>query len=176
MMQRAMARFGGVALPSGGIVTLALKAAVASGPARRFVVGDPAIQRIDVLAGAALDQVATVEHMAHRADVVLSPECLWTLGESALVVEWYAGPTGRMHYPVIGGLTAPVEARPWPPLAPGALREEQLRPWLPPAVYARLQAGQGELLPELRPAVALFLRFDGIAYEDDQAAEGKLDH
>ena len=35
MMQRAMARFGGVALPSGGIVTLALKAAIASGTARR---------------------------------------------------------------------------------------------------------------------------------------------
>src|SRR3954465_3183244 len=31
MMQRAMARFGGVTLPSSGIVTLALKAAIASG-------------------------------------------------------------------------------------------------------------------------------------------------
>src|SRR5262249_18348787 len=32
IMHRAMAQFGGVALPSGGIVTLALKAAIASGP------------------------------------------------------------------------------------------------------------------------------------------------
>ena len=50
-----------------------------------------------------------------------------------------------------------------------------VRPWLLPEVYARIQSGQGELLPELRPAVALFLRFDGIAYEDDQLAEDKLD-
>ena len=75
MMQRAMARFGGVALPSEGIVTLALKAAIASGTARRLVVGDPAIQRIDVLAGAALDRVAAIEHLGHRADVMLSPDC-----------------------------------------------------------------------------------------------------
>ncbi len=173
-MQRAMARFGGVALPSGGIVTLALKAAIASGTVRRLVVGDPAIQRIDVLAGAALDRVAAVEHLAHRADVMLSPDCVRALGESALIVEWRADAEG-MHHPVIGGLMEPVATAPWPRLAPGVPRADQLRPWLLPAVYARIQSGQGELLPELRPAVALFLRFDGIAYEDDQLAEDKLD-
>nr|MDQ2995911.1 AAA family ATPase [Chloroflexota bacterium] len=174
MMQRAMARFGGVALPSGGIVTLALKAAIASGTARRLVVGDPAIQRIDVLAGAALDRVAAVEHLAHRADVMLSPECVRGLGESALIVEWRADAEG-VHFPVIGGLMEPVSTAPWPSLAPGTPRAEQLRPWLLPDVYARIQSGQGELLPELRPAVALFLRFSGIAYEDDPLAEDKLD-
>jgi adenylate cyclase len=174
MMQRAMARFGGVALPSGGIVTLALKVAIASGTARRLVVGDPAIQRIDVLAGAALDRVAAVEHLAHRADVMLSPDCVRALGESALIVEWRADAEG-MHFPVIGGLMEPVAAAPWPQLAPGVPRADQLRPWLLPAVYARIQSGQGEPLPELRPAVALFIRFDGIAYEDDQLAEDKLD-
>src|SRR6266508_5851384 len=40
----AMAQFGAVRLPSGGTVTLAMKIAVASGTARRFVVGDPAVQ------------------------------------------------------------------------------------------------------------------------------------
>ena len=143
MMQRAMARFGGVSLPSGGLVTLALKAAVASGPARRFVVGDPTIQRIDVLAGAALDRVATVERLAHRADVVLSPESAPALGESALIVEWRADDAGGAHYPVVGGLMAPVATAPWPALAPEALGEEQLRPWLLAAVYTRLRAGQG---------------------------------
>src|SRR6185436_16405792 len=174
MMQRAMARFGGVALPSGGIVTLALKAAIASGTVRRLVVGDPAIQRIDVLAGAALDRVAAVEHLAHRADVMLGPDCVRALGESALIVEWRSDVEG-MHFPVIGGLMEPVDTALWPPLAPGVLRADQLRPWLLPPVYDRIQSGQGELLPELRPAIALFLRFDGIAYEDDPLAEDKLD-
>jgi predicted ATPase/class 3 adenylate cyclase len=174
MMQRAMARFGGVALPSGGVVTLALKAAIASGTARRMVVGDPAIQRIDVLAGAALDRVAVVEHLAHRADVMLSPECARALGESALIVEWRADAAG-VHFPVIGGLMEPVASAPWPPRAPGIPRADQLRPWLLPAVYDRIRSDQGELVPELRPAVALFLRFGGIAYEDDPLAEDKLD-
>ncbi len=174
MMQRSMARFRGVALPSGGIVTLALKASIASGTVRRLVVGDPAIQRIDVLAGAALDRVAAVAHLAQCADVMLSPDCVGALGESALIVEWRTDAQG-MHFPVIGGLMEPVATAPWPPLTPGIPRADQLRPWLLPAIYARIQSGQGELLPELRPAVALFIRFDGIAYEDDPLAEDKLD-
>jgi predicted ATPase/class 3 adenylate cyclase len=47
---------------------------------------------------------------------------------------------------------------------------ETLRCWLMPAIYARLQAGLGEFLTELRPAVALFLRFQGIDYALDGAA------
>jgi class 3 adenylate cyclase/tetratricopeptide (TPR) repeat protein len=139
-----------------------------------LVVGDPAIQRIDLMAGAALDRVAAVEHLAHRADVMLSPECVRGLGESALIVEWRTDTEG-LHFPVIGGLMEPVSTAPWPALDARMPRAEQLRPWLLPDVYARIQSGQGELLPELRHAVALFLRFDGIAYEDDPLAEDKLD-
>ncbi|MGP1675335.1 MAG: hypothetical protein ACTS8Z_08990, partial [Candidatus Limnocylindrales bacterium] len=48
-MQAAMAREGRIRTPAGTEVQLALKVAVAVGPARRFVVGDPDIQLIDVL-------------------------------------------------------------------------------------------------------------------------------
>src|SRR5262245_46141558 len=37
------------------------------------------------------------------------------------------------------------------------LSSAHLRPWLLPAVYERHQAGLGDFLAELRPAVALFL-------------------
>ncbi len=47
-----MARVGLVTTPGGATVQLALKVAIAVGAARRFVVGDPEIQLIDVLAGA----------------------------------------------------------------------------------------------------------------------------
>jgi adenylate cyclase len=174
----AMAQFGAVRLPSGGTVTLAMKIAVASGTARRFVVGDPAIQHIDVLAGAALERVAIAGHLAGRAEVLLSPEVGAALGESALIVEWRAGrrESGEPAlYPVIGGLMTSVAPTPWPLLAPDALDEEQIRPWLLPAVYARLRAGQDDLLTELRPAVALFLRFSGIDYDADEDAGAKLD-
>jgi adenylate cyclase len=55
------------------------------------------------------------------------------------------------------------------------LSSEQLRPWLLPAVYERHQAGMGEFLTELRPVVALFLRFGGIDYDTDLDAGSKLD-
>ena len=46
------------------------------------------------------------------------------------------------------------------------LQSTMFRAWLPPAVYERLRDGLGEFLTELRPAVALFLRFDGLDYRD----------
>ena len=52
--------------PSGARVTLAIKVAVAAGPVRRFVVGDPQIQLIDVLAGATLERLAAAEHHAEK--------------------------------------------------------------------------------------------------------------
>src|SRR5689334_23762092 len=55
------------------------------------------------------------------------------------------------------------------------LQSEMVRPWLLPAVYDRHQAGLGDFLAELRPAVALFLRFTGIDYDGDVDAPARLD-
>src|SRR5690606_30650666 len=55
------------------------------------------------------------------------------------------------------------------------LDPERLRPWLLPPVYARLEAGQGQFLADLRPAVALFNAFGGIDYDGDPEAGQKLD-
>jgi adenylate cyclase len=49
-MQQVMEQFAEVQSPSGTTVSLAIKVAVASGPVRRFLVGVPEIQVIDVLA------------------------------------------------------------------------------------------------------------------------------
>jgi len=46
---------------------LALKVCIASGDARRFVVGDEEIQRIDALAGATVARRPTDEHLATNA-------------------------------------------------------------------------------------------------------------
>jgi class 3 adenylate cyclase len=54
------------------------------------------------------------------------------------------------------------------------LSDAATRPWLIPAVHARLRAGLGEFLTELRPAVACFVKFDGIDYDGDEAAGQKL--
>ena len=63
-MQGTMARLDEVITPAGTRVQLALKVAVAVGAARRFVVGDPDVQLIDVLAGRLIRRAG--RHRAHR--------------------------------------------------------------------------------------------------------------
>ena len=75
-MQDAMARDGTIHTPGGTTVQLALKVAVAVGAARRFVVGDPDIQLIDVLAGTLIDDLAEAEHYAEKGEVVLDPSAI----------------------------------------------------------------------------------------------------
>ena len=56
-----------------------------------------------------------------------------------------------------------------------SLTEAQTRPWLLPPVYERLKAGRGRFLAELRTAIALFISFKGLDYDQDDAAGDKLD-
>ncbi|MDT4937998.1 MAG: hypothetical protein QOG80_1669, partial [Pseudonocardiales bacterium] len=63
-MQQVIDRVGLRTTPSGREFRLELKVAVAAGTARRFVVGDPDVQLIDVLAGAVIDRLAAAEQLA----------------------------------------------------------------------------------------------------------------
>jgi predicted ATPase/class 3 adenylate cyclase len=170
-MQIAMKQFAAVTTPSGQTVTLAMKAAVAAGPARRFIVGDPGIQLMDALAGATLQRMAEAEHHARRGEVVASEEAVTP---EMLVAEWRAGEARGQRFAVVGGLTREVDAAPWP--APTAhLPESILRTWLLQAVFERAREGQDDFLAELRPAHVLFMRFGGIDYDADPEAGDKLD-
>src|SRR4051795_4748667 len=60
-MQEAIAREGEIVTPAGAVFQLGLKVAIAVGEARRFVVGDPDIQLIEVLAGSLIDRLAVAE-------------------------------------------------------------------------------------------------------------------
>jgi len=64
-----------------------MKVAVASGPVRRFLVGDPDLQIIDVLAGATWC-VGAAEHLAGRNEVVLSGEVVSAVGDAVTILEW----------------------------------------------------------------------------------------
>jgi class 3 adenylate cyclase/predicted ATPase len=179
-MQTAMAQFAAVPVPGQDPVPLAIKVALASGPARRFLVGDPKIQLIPTLAGETLLRMAAAEHLAGRGEVVVDGQTAAAVAECARVVEWRAPHDGGLgpgddRFAVVGGLRCDVAPLPWPPLDPGALGEDQVRPWMLPAVCTRLRAGLGDFLTELRPAVALFLRFSGIDYDGDEQAGTKLD-
>jgi adenylate cyclase len=173
-LQQAMRPFAAIALPNGTITTLALKVAVAAGPARRFVVGDPNIQLIDALAGATISRTASAEHLARPGEILLDMATTEALGDAIQVAEWRADAQTGERFAVIATTDhRPPTTDPGPssPGHPVTLSPEQLRSWLLPAVYAREQAGLGAFLTEFRPAVALFLRFDGLEYDDDQAGD-----
>lgn len=172
-MQVAMRRFATVLTPAGTPVNLAIKVAVTAGPARRFVVGDPEIQLIDVLAGRTLDHVASAEKMADKGDVVVGEEVVAALGDRLDVAAWRQESNGK-RFAVVHGLSSLPGPSPNPPLPPNSLSEEQARSWALRPVYRRMQTA-GTFLAELRPTVALFLKFTGIDYDNDDEAGQKLD-
>ncbi len=174
-LQQAMAVFTAVPLPAGGSVPLALKVAVAGGEVRRMLVGDPAIQRIEVMAGAPLVRMAAAEQLATSGEVLLDMPTTAHLGAAIQVAAWRNDPVTGDQFALVTQLRQPVAPMPWPALPDAALTATQVRPWMLSAVYERLQEGLGEFLTELRPVVVLFLRFAGLDYDGDPAAGAKLD-
>ncbi|UCC89196.1 MAG: tetratricopeptide repeat protein, partial [Anaerolineales bacterium] len=175
-MQEVMGHFAEVQTPSGTRVSLAIKTALTTGPVRRFLVGDPQIQIMDVLAGTTLDRMAEAEKLAQKGEVVLGPDAIEVLGSQLEIAEWREEATTGQRFAVVGRLATPVETTSRSISTPleQILGEEALRPWLLQPVYERLRTGQGSFLAELRPAVTLFLRFGGIDYDYDDAAGDKL--
>jgi len=174
-MQTAMQPFAAIETPAGSPVSLAMKAAVAAGPARRFLIGDPSQRVIDALAGVTLVHLANAEHLAKRGETVVDAGILTHLPDLLEIAEVRQDEQTARQVGVVSGLRAPVAAAPWPALPADALTEAQMRVWLLPQVYERLRHGLGNFLAELRPTVACFLRFTGIDYDDDDAAGQKLD-
>ncbi|HEX5836770.1 MAG TPA: tetratricopeptide repeat protein [Anaerolineales bacterium] len=169
-LQQAMRSFASIVLPDQSTTTLTLKVAIASGPARRFVVGDGSIQRLDTLAGATVARTAAGEHLANKGDVLVDEKTASLLGDSLSVKEWRVG-EGGARFAVIENLSVTGE------LPPVQVLDVQspiidfsiLRPFIHRAVYDREQSGQAAFLTEFRPCVAMFVRFSGIDFDQDSA-------
>jgi class 3 adenylate cyclase/tetratricopeptide (TPR) repeat protein len=173
-MQETMNQLGEVITPAGSRVRLAMKVAVAVGSARRFVVGDPDIQLIDVLAGRLIDALAAAERHAEKGEVVLEQWALESLGDRVEIRERRIDEESGRACGVVGRMIGSVQNAP-APLPRDPLPADVVKAWLLPAVHERLRTGRGEFLAELRPAFPLFLRFGGIDYDADEDAIGKLD-
>lgn len=172
-MQRAMDEFSQIQVGGGQVRSLAVKTAVAQGPVRRFLVGDPAQQLLDVMAGATLSRMAEAAALAEKRETVLDAETARSLGDGLRIAGWRRSPRTGADFAVAGQLDCEVAPRPWP--RSPRLEDSILRPFLLRPVYDRLQAGQGDFLTELRPAVALFLHFEGVDYDHDPDAGRRLD-
>jgi class 3 adenylate cyclase/tetratricopeptide (TPR) repeat protein len=173
-MQDAMDGVGTVRTPGGMDVQLGMKIAIAVGTARRFVVGDPDIQLIEVLAGRLIDDLAAAEALAERGEVLLEESALESLGSRVETTERRRDEeTGTTVAVLASAETVAHVMQVSEPEAP--LAEELVRPWLLPVVYERMQTGRGEFLAELRIAIPVFVRFTGIDYDADDDAIAKLD-
>jgi len=165
-MQKAMAPLKEVKTAVETTVSFSIKASVTAGPSRRFLVGDPRVRFIEALAGKLLDRVATAEKLAGQGEVLVGAEIIKNLHAEENVIEWRTGKDGE-QYAVIASLKDPAPETPWENIP--VISSEQSREWLLPAIYERLIQGGGEFLAELRPVAALFLKFTGINYDDDNA-------
>jgi predicted ATPase/class 3 adenylate cyclase len=158
-----------------GVVPLAITMAVVAGRVRRFLVGAPEIQRIDVLAGRTLDALTLIAQQAEPGDVVIDALIARRLAACAVVSDWRAADPAGRPVAVVTGLVEPVAPAPWPALPLAGPSEDHARTWLLSPVYERLRRNPGQFLAELRPAVALFLSFSGIDYDADDDAGVLLD-
>ena len=171
-MQELVGQAGEWELSTRSRLSLSIKVSVVAGTARRFLVGLPRIQAVEVLAGGLLDRSAAAEQVLQPGQVVVGAEVLGRFGRQLQVSEWVEGSNGE-HFALITGLAEAVAPAPWPdlpPIDPGTARK-----WLLAPVYRRLQRGEEEFLAELRPSVAIFLNFSGIDYDADDDAGQKLD-
>lgn len=171
-MRAALDDVGRVRVDDDVTVQLTVKIAIGVGAVRRFVVGDPDVQLLDVLAGRVVDELADGERAAERGDVVVCPSAVATLAGVAAWTERTAD-DGRA-VALLDRLLVDVAPAPAEP-EPAALPAELVRPWLLAPVYERLANGQAALLAELRPAYPVFVRFGTIDFDRDPEAAPKLD-
>lgn len=134
------------------------KSVVAAGEARRYLVGDPEIQRIDVLVGSPFDRLALGEKLPEPGEILVE------------VGPGHPGPRKEIEglfFAPLDPSAHPQALQAWPDLGSlaagsrsgGDLYDE----WILPPVRQRLAEGQVGYLDELRDATALFFRFRGVA-------------
>ena len=159
-MQSAMALFPDISI----------KISVTTGTARRMVVGDPNIQLMDTLAGNAIARLATGDNIAHSGEILLDEET--EKSTKCKVLERRTAETGECFVMIdresVSASNTHIKRN------TPAIPLETIKPWIPPAVYEREIRGHGFFLTELRPTVAMFVRFMGIDYDNDVQADEKL--
>jgi class 3 adenylate cyclase len=124
---------------------------------------------LDVLAGETVNRTAVAEQLALAPDILLDQPTITALGSAISLSAWRSSEATGERFGVLGAFTGEVAVLPLELLP--ELGEEVTRPWLNPLVYEREKTGHALLQTDFRPCVALFVRFVGIDYEADTAAD-----
>lgn len=173
-IQRCMEQFNSIPSPAGGVLTLGVKAAVSIGAVKRFDVGDTSIQRVDVMAGDPVYRVAAIEGLANRGEVVIDQATSEALGTQVEILETRKGEKDGPSCYIVESVQPVDEALNWPPLHQTNVPRELIDPWILLSIRERIGSGLSEFITELRPATALFVKFEGIDFEQDCEAAEKL--
>ena len=170
-MRKAMRAHEVITFPEDISIALGIKIAVASGTAHRFVVGDPSIQKIDVLIGGALAKLTLIEKLLKRDEVGLEAALAKKLSEQVDAVEWREATAG-ISFAVVGDRFESQQTSMLP--VPQAVGDEIAGSWLLPPVHERLK--QNQVYPaELRSATVFFLNFHIADKVDSAEIENHLD-
>lgn len=154
-----------------------VKGVVTAGLARRFIVGHPRIQKVDVLAGGIVDRIALADHLAQPGEVVVGGEVVGWLGADAEVQAWRSDSevsSDGETFAVVAGDPQLISDAPGPPKVV-LLDQADARDWVLPPVMDRYLGRAGAHEGEMRTVCPVFLSFSGIDYDFDNDAGTKLD-
>ena len=154
-MKQAVSQVPPIQLAAGGQRRIAIKIAVVAGQAGRYLVGDPAIRRIEALAGPLVDRLDATLQVAAQGEIVAGEEVVAALGDALVGGAARVTEDGARCF-VCDQLPGEPQVKPWPPLPP--IQALRFRPWVPRSIADRLETGGDALLAEVRPVVAMFLQ------------------
>jgi predicted ATPase/class 3 adenylate cyclase len=157
---------------------LDIKVAVSQGTVRRWVLGDPALGLLDVMAGNAVENVADLAGRCVSHEVRLPANHASFLAESA-GLEWQILPDGDIL--LVQAANALMEQSRWHRWPAWQAEGDQdrilakVKQFIDPIIQEQESQGLGRIASELRYATPVFLAFGGFDYEHDPAAYDKLD-
>ena len=158
--------------------TVGLKVTIVSGSARRFLVGDPDVQVLDVIAGNTVTAACVAQHAAQKGDVLVDEDAAKALDGPLIIDEWRTEDRSGRRFGVIRQMSPgdwEPEADHAPPDRLPVIHDPSvLRRFVHDRVLERDAATQGAFSTEFRPCVAVFAGFSGIDFESD-SAEAELD-
>jgi class 3 adenylate cyclase/tetratricopeptide (TPR) repeat protein len=167
-LQKIMTSFSDLGASTENESELSIKVAIAHGRVRRFLVGIPEIQLMDVIAGTPVDEVEIAEQLTDPGQVLVTFSTVKNIGENLSVKSWKQSANGD-QFGIVGLLRQQAEPIVWPEIPD--LDEGITKKWILPVVHNRLLLGQETFLTELRQVVPLFLHFTGIDYEEPEAGD-----
>lgn len=172
VMQQIMAQHENIALSANEVFFLGIRISVCVGSVQRFLVGDPAIQLLEALAGKELNRVVLAQNLIKKGEIIIGAEVLEKILNRVQGFSWRETVNAE-RFAVISGLSELAQPKPWPIIP--ELDKQVARKWIYTPIYERIQGEELEYLTELRSAVPMFLKFSGIDYDQDPSAEQKLD-